>query len=236
MTRRRRPRRRQRRLPGWPAATETLAPPPRRQGAAGGRRPPAHANDRRLWSNVVAWPSPVAPAATQRRAPQLQPLGLRQVAGPGAQARGCRCSCRFAMLALQGGFARCFQFRCIERATDIAGKVVAKASLTRERARLKVSRLGLVERCLRGLLPPHARKRDRSAARATRCSKSFYALGAGSGVGWVSVGLARPGWREAIGCQLFSARAAAPPSALLPAAADRDPRSSRDDARACRAL
>ncbi|KAA0163950.1 hypothetical protein FNF28_04055 [Cafeteria roenbergensis] len=38
----------------------------------------------------------------------------------------------------KGGFARCFQFRCIERATDIAGKVVAKASLTRERARLKL--------------------------------------------------------------------------------------------------
>ena len=41
-------------------------------------------------------------------------------------------------LAFQGGFARCFQFRLLESGEELAGKVVAKESLTKERARLKV--------------------------------------------------------------------------------------------------
>jgi hypothetical protein len=47
------------------------------------------------------------------------------------------CVCDF-LESSQGGFARCYQFHCVEKSADLAGKVVAKSSLARERARLKV--------------------------------------------------------------------------------------------------
>lgn len=43
------------------------------------------------------------------------------------------------VLFLQGGFAYCYQFTLAAREMVLAGKVVAKKSLSRERARQKVS-------------------------------------------------------------------------------------------------
>jgi hypothetical protein len=52
---------------------------------------------------------------------------------------------KLRIIPSQGGFARCFQFRLLETGEELAGKVVAKESLTKERARLKV-------RCLHCLM------------------------------------------------------------------------------------
>jgi hypothetical protein len=41
-------------------------------------------------------------------------------------------------MALQGGFAKCYQFISLNTGTECAGKVVAKTSLQKERTKQKV--------------------------------------------------------------------------------------------------